>query len=197
MTAAGGTSVGDAVVKLILAGPGRELKIAARGRSMGMLFREGCTIRIRGCNGDYRIGDIIVYRDSSGWIVHRVVKVTPAGNGLAILTKGDCNRLPDETIGAGDEAVLGKVVTACGQSGQMDFLLRWNRWMGIMTAAASYAEGRANLFLVRNTRGVRWMAAAAVSLGARRVIGLAHRLLVKAAPAEGRAPYVGGVSHPG
>ncbi len=68
--------------------------------------------------GDYKIGDIIVFKRGKETIIHRIAKVLPEG----FKTKGDNNSQADFPI-VGEKNVFGKVVFVLPKFGHINLYL--------------------------------------------------------------------------
>ena len=80
-----------------------KIKMKASGCSMLPFFREGDEFIIEQQN-DYKIGDILVFRNEEAFVVHRLHKIASG----SLLLWGDFNRNPDVLIPK--EFVVGKAI---------------------------------------------------------------------------------------
>ena len=79
------------------------------GTSMEPNYQEGDIVIIKDCDPDQiKIGDIILFNDSSNFVMHRVIGILDSAEDLEFITKGDANNVLDKPISG--EAVKGKAV---------------------------------------------------------------------------------------
>jgi signal peptidase I len=91
--------------------------IPVQGNSMRPLLQDGDAVRIvHGVNG-IRRGDIIVFRQQGGLVVHRVVRIDRRVTPPLFVTKGDNVRHLDAPV-MGDD-VLGRVSVVVGADGEV------------------------------------------------------------------------------
>jgi signal peptidase I len=76
------------------------------GRSMLPVVRPGDRIRVVPYNSSPKVGDLVVFHNGSGLILHRVVRVNEASRTL--VTRGDRNLRDDRPIR--EEDVIGRFV---------------------------------------------------------------------------------------
>lgn len=74
--------------------------------SMWPAIKAGDIVVIRGveAKNDLKVGDVIVYDNGDGFIIHRVVSL----NEKTLITKGDANGQPDDPIRYGQ--IIGKAI---------------------------------------------------------------------------------------
>jgi signal peptidase len=74
--------------------------------SMWPVLKKGDMVLIKGINSkdDIKIGDIVVYKNSRGFTIHRVTKM----NEETVITKGDANNISDMPVSY--EEIMGKTV---------------------------------------------------------------------------------------
>lgn len=68
---------------------------------------------------DYRVGDVVTFRDEGALTTHRIVEEGPQG----YTTKGDFNNVPDSQSVSGEQ-IVGKVVLVIPGLGQVLLFLR-------------------------------------------------------------------------
>lgn len=79
--------------------------------SMWPVLKQGDMVFIRGVHGenDFTVGDIVVYRNSQGFTIHRVEKKQEQ----TVITKGDANNISDAPVKYED--IVGKTVEFQGK----------------------------------------------------------------------------------
>lgn len=75
--------------------------------SMWPALKKGDLIFIKGIEGkdEIKVGDIVVYKNSKGFTIHRVIEI----NENTILTRGDANNVNDSPVSY--EEIIGKPLT--------------------------------------------------------------------------------------
>jgi signal peptidase I len=102
--------------------------IPVSGHSMRPLLQDGDAVRIaHGLDGIGR-GDIIVFRQHGGLVVHRVVRIDDSMSPTVFVTKGDNVRHLDAPVSA--EHVLGRVLAVVREDGEVAVATRGWRVFG-------------------------------------------------------------------
>ena len=128
-------AVVDAAIELLSAAGGTA-RLTVAGASMAPLLCQGDVILVRLGGVRPRLGDVVVRRQNSALVVHRVVKVV----GEHVLTKGDASLSPDPPAALDD--ILG-VVTAVEGTLSVDLTRGIWRVVNPILAVYSHLVGRA------------------------------------------------------
>src|SRR5215475_6649113 len=94
---------------------GLEFRFQAQGRSMLPFIKDGEILRVKAIDpADVKLGDIVLFRDRSGFKAHRVIR----RNKGKFATRGDAGLETDEAIRG--EQIVGKITAKeCGTSGRL------------------------------------------------------------------------------
>ncbi len=117
---------------------GSEHLILITGRSMLPLFHPGDRVRVTYSGASVQPGEVVVFQQGDGLVVHRVVRVEPRGNPTTVTTKGDNRLRCDAPVRADD--LLGRALVV--QQGSREIVLNtatW-RWAGRLIAAGGLAQ---------------------------------------------------------
>jgi hypothetical protein len=119
-------------IPALIARRGLTLRFIYNGRSMHPTFRPGQILYVRPQVEALRPGDVIVYQDEVGCIVHRVCSIVSG----QIITRGDNNRTPDTAplpldrlIGRVEMAQADRIRPVVG--GRLGLLTARLRWAGL------------------------------------------------------------------
>lgn len=86
--------------------------------SMWPVLKKGDLILIKGIEGkdEIKVGDIVVYKNSKGFTIHRVIEIDEN----TISTKGDANNVNDSPVSY--EEIIGKPLTINDKTIRIPFL---------------------------------------------------------------------------
>lgn len=98
------------------------------GGSMEPILKAGDVVIVRhGQVEDIQIGDVILFNDGSRAVLHRVMEIKPANDGVEFITQGDANNIADAPVRM--DQVEGKAVIKVPKIGwlslQLKRLLAW------------------------------------------------------------------------
>ena len=121
------------------AAAGETNNIPVTGHSMRPLLQDGDAVQIAHGVADIGRGDIIVFRQNGGLVVHRVVRIDDSVTPTVFVTKGDNVRHLDAPVSA--DNVLGRVLTVVRKDGEVAVDTRGWRVFGPILAITSLALG--------------------------------------------------------
>jgi len=105
-------------ISFSLLAEGRTVKIEANGYSMYPLIRPGDIIYIEPCGNDEAPvpGEIIAWKRDSGFVVHRLIRITRGNDVTSFITRGDSCSREDNPVTR--EQVAGRVIRTENSSGE-------------------------------------------------------------------------------
>ncbi|MEO8168221.1 MAG: S24/S26 family peptidase [bacterium] len=88
---------------------GKESTFTVAGRSMWPLIESGDKVQISHSRTGIKPGMIVAFRQNDRIVVHRVLRVYPAGKDATLICRGDHNRHLDRRVRASQ--VVGKIIS--------------------------------------------------------------------------------------
>jgi len=106
---------------------GKTLKIKAEGYSMYPAIKPGSAIYIEPYEpgSEPATGDIIAWKRESGFVVHRLIRITKKNDSLLFITRGDSRLAEDDPVNA--DQIAGRVVRIEYPEGSLALIVRNNK----------------------------------------------------------------------
>jgi len=113
---------------------GRTPLAVVSGISMNPLYSTGdLVVVVHKSPGDIKVGDVIVYSASRGFIIHRVKKVIVDGKNYYYRTQGDNNLGEDLPYYVGDKGVpYGKVIGVVAKIGGHELVIPYLGYLSLL-----------------------------------------------------------------
>jgi hypothetical protein len=130
--------------------------IAIEGRSMSPLLREGDTVLVSHGREGLQRGCVVLFRQKSKLVAHRVLRISRDNGGTTLTTKGDSLRTLDAPVPA--ERIVGWVVAIDrdGRQRRLDstgwLVAGWLIAVATLCTAVPYRLGRALMRRLRPNR---------------------------------------------
>ncbi|MHC5037316.1 MAG: S24/S26 family peptidase [Planctomycetota bacterium] len=131
-------------------GRGKPVRLGFQGTSMTPLLRAGDTLLVGPPPKSLHLGDIVLYRSSDVFVVHRVIRREIHRDGLHALVKGDFTPQGVQRLPPG--GVLGRVLTRRRGEADLDLRSPPLRVLGVVIALLSPWAIRWGLVLPRQLR---------------------------------------------
>jgi signal peptidase I len=136
---------GAPIVSAVLdawAAAGKREMIRVSGASMRPMLGDGSRVLVQFGAQDFRIGDIIVFRQCDALTIHRIVRITYRHGDEMYETKGDSSFNLDPSL-VNERDVIGKVVGIVRSGRTVDIQSGWPKRVGRALAFLSFLFGSA------------------------------------------------------